>query len=267
MIDINHIKLCIVFDNYSFQEKPFQEKPFQANPKIHLITLWGFSCYIETPEISLLFDTGSNGRVLLNNMKYLNKDIKKIRTLFLSHHHWDHIGGLDSVIELNPNIDIIAPSSLSKLYIKDLQSMVKNVQVISKNSQAISDSMYSTGIMGDDVEEQSLIIDTNEGLIIITACAHSGIVEIAQQSQTLFKKKILLLMGGFHLMDAKDETIKQVIHSLKQMDITYVFPTHCTGDRAKELFKNAYHSYCIDGGLGRMIYGNIDLAYNIKGKA
>ena len=254
MININNIKLCIVFDNYSFQQKS----------KTHLMTLWGFSCYIETPETTLLFDTGSNGRVLLENMKHLNKDINKIKTLFLSHHHWDHIGGLDSIIELNPDLDIIAPSSLSKLYIKDLQSMVKDVQVIDQKSVPICDSMYSTGIMGDDVEEQSLIIDTSEGLIIITGCAHSGIVEIAQQSQTLFKKKILLLMGGFHLMDAEDEQINQVISQLKKMDITYVFPTHCTGDRAKELFKHAYHSYYIEGGLGRVIQGDRDLTDQSK---
>lgn len=259
MININNITLCIVFDNYAFKSALLQQ-----TPQTHLMTLWGFSCYIETSETTLLFDTGSNGRVLLENIKYLNKDINKINTLFLSHHHWDHIGGLDSVIELNPDIDIIAPSSLSKLYIKDLQSMVNKVSVIDKNSVSVCDSMYSTGIMGEDIEEHSLIIDTSEGLIVITGCAHSGIVEIAQQSQQLFKKKILLLMGGFHLMDAEDEHINQVISQLKKMDITYVFPTHCTGDRAKELFKKAYRSYYIEGGLGRIIQGDTDFTDHSK---
>ncbi|MEA3373794.1 MAG: MBL fold metallo-hydrolase [Campylobacterota bacterium] len=239
MIQNSDIAITIVFDNYPFRDD--------------LKTLWGFSCYIETPEKTVLFDTGSNGRVLLENMQKLNIDVGKIDTLFLSHHHWDHIGGVDSVIELNPDVDIIAPSSLSKHLIKDLQSMVKSVQVVDEKSCRISEDIYTTGMMGDAIEEQSLIIDSDEGLIVITGCSHSGIVEIAKSAQAMLDKKIALLLGGFHLMREDEVEINRVIDELKKMDIGYLSPTHCTGDRAIDKFRNTFTDRFIAGGAGKTV--------------
>ncbi|MBU1642501.1 MBL fold metallo-hydrolase [bacterium] len=233
------ITITIVFDNYPFQEG--------------LKTLWGFSCCIKTPKKTILFDTGSNGRVLLENMKRLDLDVKKVDTLFLTHHHWDHIGGLDSVIELNPDLDIIAPSSLSKLYVKDLKSMVSSVTVIGENETLLSDDIYTTGMMGNDVAEQALVIESDKGLIVVTGCAHSGIVAIAKKAEMMMKKKTALLVGGFHLMHEDEAHIEQVIVELKKMDIAYLSPTHCTGDSAIELFQRAFADRCIQGGVGRII--------------
>ncbi len=239
MIQSNDITLTIIFDNYPFRND--------------LQTLWGFSCYIETPQKTILFDTGSNGRVLLDNIQKLDLNIQKIDTLFLTHHHWDHIGGFDSVIELNADIDIIAPSSLSKLLIKDLRSMVKNVTVIDKNGSAIGDGIYTTGVMGEDVAEQAMIIDSDEGLVIITGCAHSGVVEIAKRAQELLKKKIALLVGGFHLMRSDEAEIDHVINELQTMKIDYLCPTHCTGDRAIEKFHQTFGERYLPGGVGKVL--------------
>ncbi len=239
MIQTSDVTLTIVFDNYPFQDG--------------LKTLWGFSCYIETPQKTILFDTGSNGRVLLENMKKLHKRVEKIETLFLSHHHWDHIGGVDSLIELNPNIVIIAPDSLSKLYVTDLRAMVDDVTVVGETAALLSDDIYTTGMIGDDVQEQSLVIDSDEGLIVITGCAHSGIVEIATRAQAMLDKKIALLIGGFHLMHEEETQILGVIDELRRMDIGYLCPTHCTGDRAVELFQDQFAERYIRGGLGCVI--------------
>ncbi|WP_345976322.1 MBL fold metallo-hydrolase [Sulfurimonas sp. HSL3-7] len=239
MMKSGGITLSIVFDNYLFLDG--------------LKTLWGFSCYIETPKKTILFDTGSNGRVLLENMNKLNKSIKKIDTLFLSHHHWDHIGGVDSLIELNPNVDIIAPDSLSKRYVRDLRSMVRSVTVIGEKETLIGDDLYSTGMMGDDITEQAIVIDSDAGLIIVTGCAHSGIVAIAAKAQAMLNKKIALLVGGFHLVQEEETQILNVIDELKKMKIDYLCPTHCSGERAIELFQETFSERCIKGGLGRVI--------------
>jgi 7,8-dihydropterin-6-yl-methyl-4-(beta-D-ribofuranosyl)aminobenzene 5'-phosphate synthase len=239
MIKSSEVTITVLFDNYLHQDD--------------LTALWGFSAYIELPGQTILFDTGSNGRVLLRNAKLLQKEIYKVDTLFLSHHHWDHIGGLDSVIERHPGIDIVAPSSLSKRLVKDLRSMVRSVEVIGEEPHKLTQGVYTTGMMGEGVQEQSLIIETAEGLIVITGCAHSGIVEITERAEAMRDKKVLLLLGGFHLMDEVETQIQRVIDALEELGVAYVSPTHCSGEKAIAMFGSAFAEKYIPGGAGKVI--------------
>lgn len=240
MIKVSELSITIVFDNYPYRED--------------LKTLWGFSCLIETPKNTLLFDTGSNGRVLLENMKKAGIDVRKVDSLFLSHHHWDHIGGIDSVIELNPDVDIFAPSSLSRLLVKDLKTMVRSVHISDEKSMLICEDIYTTGMMGEDVEEQSLIIDTDSGVVVITGCAHNGIVEIAKKAEEILEKKIALLLGGFHLMRKDIAETERVVNGLMELEIDHIAPTHCTGDQAMERLHKVFGERAIVVGAGKKLH-------------
>jgi len=239
MIAHSGVTMTVLFDNY----------PHTPG----LTSLWGFACLIEMPGKTLLFDTGSNGRVLLENMRRLGKPVEKADTLFLSHHHWDHIGGLDSVIELNPRLEIIAPSSLSKLLVRDLESTGHRVTVAGEEGVAFAADLYTTGMMGDEVREHSLVVDTDAGLVVVTGCAHSGIAAIARRAQAMLGKPIALLLGGFHLMHEDTESIRRVIGELRTMEIARLCPTHCSGDEAKALFKNAFGERYLEGGAGAVL--------------
>jgi 7,8-dihydropterin-6-yl-methyl-4-(beta-D-ribofuranosyl)aminobenzene 5'-phosphate synthase len=233
-----YVKITIVFDNYRY----LPDFP----------TLWGFSAFIETDTHTLLFDTGSNGRVLLQNMQKLDIDLKKADTLFISHPHWDHIGGIDSVLEANHNLDLYVPASLSRHLVHDLEKLSRQVRVIGKAPEEIYPSFYTTGTMGE-IGEQSLIIETATGLIVVTGCAHPGIEHIAQKAITLLQKPIVLLMGGFHLMYSDKQHISSVIETLQQLGVENVAPTHCSGDLAIEMFSAAFGEHFIQGGTGRII--------------
>lgn len=239
----NDIKLSIIFDNESSCDT--------------LTSLWGFSCFVQTPSNSILFDTGSNGRVLLQNMKSKNLNIKSIDTIFLSHAHWDHIGGVDSILELNPNIDIFVTSHISRNLIRDLNKLSNGVTVIGDEPTEILPSIYSTGAMGE-ASEHSFIINTDDGLIIIAGCAHSGIENIVTRANRIFDKEILIVIGGFHLASKEKSEIMDIINHLKKMKTKYVCPSHCTGERAKKLFKESFGELFIDGGVG------IDLTFERK---
>jgi 7,8-dihydropterin-6-yl-methyl-4-(beta-D-ribofuranosyl)aminobenzene 5'-phosphate synthase len=215
------------------------EKDFQ--------TLWGFSCYI--PELNLLFDTGSNGRVLLQNAKKMGIDFKEIKYLFISHHHWDHIGGIDTVIEENPNITMFVPSSLSKHLIKDLKSLVKEVIVVNDKFSEILPNVYTTGIM-QPLEEQSMAIDTPKGLIIITGCGHAGIINIQKRIKENLNKEIYYILGGFHLLRSSDKEIQEVIQN---SDTKFISPTHCTGEKAIKMIKTKFQDNFIKAGVGNTI--------------
>jgi len=233
---IDNIKLDIIFDNKHCN-----------NTKE---SLWGFSCLIQTPNNTILFDTGSNGRVLLKNIKSRGLDINNIDTVFISHSHWDHIGGIDSILEINSNIDIFLTSSLSKNLIRDLKTLSKKVEVIEENPIEILPNIYSTGAMGNE-KEQALIIDTDRGLIIVAGCSHSGIANIALRAKEFLGKKIFLLLGGFHLYKKSEKEILEVIDTIKnKIDTQFIAPSHCTGNRAIELFQSRFKQNYISSGMG-----------------
>jgi len=232
---LDDIKLSVVFDNECCSDK--------------LISLWGFSCFIETPNGTILFDTGSNGRVLLKNIETKELNISSIDNIFISHGHWDHIGGLDSILELNPSIHIFVTSHISKNMIRDLKLLSNGVTVIDDKPTKILTDIYSTGAIGKE-SEQSIILDTNEGLIIVAGCAHSGIENIAKTAQKFLNKKILLLLGGFHLHNKTDKEVLEIIKTIQKLDTKFVCPSHCTGVRAKELFQEKFRQNYINGGVG-----------------
>ena len=229
--------MTIVFDNYNYHY------PQLKSP-------WGFSAYLD--EYHLLFDTGSNGRLLLENIKTLNIDIKEINYLFISHSHWGHIGGLDSILELNPDITLFVPESLSKHLIKDLSTLAKEVIVITEKPQRLFDTLYTTGLLGEEMPEQSLIID-GEKPTLITGCGHFGISNIVNTASQIIGKKIHLAVGGFHLMYSDEDEITNNIVSLKKSGVEYVCPTHCSGDQAIAMFAQSFGDHYIQGGIGATI--------------
>jgi len=92
------MKVTIIYDNTSIRPD------LQAD--------WGFSALVETKERKILFDTGANGRILLSNMQKLKIDPKEIEDVFISHLHWDHIGGLRNFLQVNNKVRVWVPSEL-----------------------------------------------------------------------------------------------------------------------------------------------------------
>ena len=93
------MKITIIYDNEVFKED--------------LKADWGFSCLVEaenTPRI--LFDAGTNGSILLSNMKKLDIAPESIDEVFISHNHFDHTGGLSAFLNVNNNVKVYVPSSL-----------------------------------------------------------------------------------------------------------------------------------------------------------
>ncbi len=229
------MRFSIVFDNYKANEK--------------LESFWGFSCMIND---NFLFDTGSNGRALMRNMVKMGFDIEKLEYLFISHPHWDHIGGIDSVVDVNRNLILYLPDSLSQLYIRDLKRLSKEVKVINEYPRKLFDNFYSTGVM-HPVGEHSLVIDEGEFGIVVVGCSHPGITNIVKRAKEILNKPILYAIGGFHLMRSSEEEIIEIVKEMKNLGVEYVTPTHCTGDLAIEIFRDEYGENYIPGGVGRII--------------
>lgn len=214
----------------------------------------GFSCLIRGTEKTILFDTGAHGRILLANLEKLNIDPGLIDIVVLSHIHWDHIGGLHTFLEKNPRVTLYVPKSFMKMsdFIESMRGFDPQVIAVT-DPQPICRDVYSTGMMGARLHEQSLVIRTEKGSIVITGCAHPGIVEIVKKSKEVVKGDTLLVMGGFHLLNQDHTQVEETVRMFKEMGVHYVGPCHCTGDMPIRVFRERYQDYFIEMGVGRTV--------------
>ncbi|MBD3284985.1 MBL fold metallo-hydrolase [candidate division WOR-3 bacterium] len=235
-------RLCItvVYDNTAYHEG--------------LRSDWGFACVIDADGRKLLFDTGAKGDLLVGNLDKLACHPREIEKVILSHEHWDHVGGLAELLKINSDVEVY----LLKSFPNKVKGIVTDegaglVEV--SGPQVICPGIYTTGVMGRAPEEQSLIISTDKGALVITGCAHPGIVEIVQRARELTGQDILFVMGGFHLGRASDKKVKEIINEFRDMGVRYVGPCHCTGEAQIEMFRKVYGHRCLDIGVGREITG------------
>ena len=232
------MNITVLFDNYPYKEG--------------LETGWGFSCLIKGLEKTILFDTGADGKVLLSNMGKLEIEPKSIDTIFLSHEHWDHTGGLITLLNKHSDYSIYLPKSFSTGFKSSVRGYgAKMVDV--GESVAVCKDAYSIGEMGVSLKEQSLILKTAHGLIGITGCAHPGIVNILRKIKQIFTEEIYLIMGGFHLGGYSDGDLKEIVKEFKAMGVMKTAPSHCSGNRCLKLFKEEYGDNFVELGVGRSL--------------
>ena len=237
-IPLKNISITVICDNNIYKEG--------------LSTSWGFSCLIEGTKNTILFDTGGNSTLLLTNMNKLGINPQKIDLVVLSHIHHDHVGGLEGLLQQNKEITVFFPVSFPARFKDDLIKSGVQTAVI-QDPALICKSVYSTGELGTWIKEQSLIIHTDKGILVITGCAHPGIVKIVKTAKTLIRDDVLLLMGGFHLAGTSKPVIEGIISKIKRLGVRYAGPCHCSGDLARQLFKIEYGNNYIDVGVGRII--------------
>ena len=232
------VTMTIVYDNNSFRPD--------------LRAAWGFACFIEGLEKTILFDTGGDGRVLLSNMEKLGISPEKIDFIFLSHVHGDHTGGLGAVLERNHNVTVFLPASFPETMKAAPRSMKAKVIEV-KNPMSVCQDAFSTGEMGTLIKEQALYVRVRGGMGVITGCAHPGIVKIVSKASELSEAVPCLVTGGFHMGGWSKKRIESVISDFKKLGVMKVAPCHCSGDRSRKMFSEAFRSQFIKAGVGSVV--------------
>ncbi len=236
--DANNVSVTVVYDNNPYREG--------------LETSWGFSCVVTGTEKTVLFDTGGNGQLLLENMSKTGIDANSIETVVLSHIHGDHTGGLEMFLKKNPKVSVYVPKSFPKRFKEKVVSLGAEIVEVDKKT-GICKNVHSTGQMGKLIKEQGLVLRTERGLVIITGCAHPGIFKMVKTAKDLFNEDVLLVMGGFHLEWASKGKIENIIKAFEDIDVKYAGPCHCTGEKARTLFAKHFGDNYINIGVGKVV--------------
>lgn len=217
-----------------------------------LQTSWGFSCLVRRDPTTILFDAGGDSRILLSNMDKLQIHPEDIDVVVLSHIHGDHTGGLAGLLKKNHRLTVYLPVSFPQSLKDEIKGYGASVEEVSA-SREIAPGVYTTGQLGDAIQEQSLTVKTHQGLVVITGCAHPGIVDIVKAVRQKHNETVYLVMGGFHLGGTAIPQIQSVIQSLQKLGVKNVAPCHCTGDGARTLFQRYYGNHYMGAGVGTSI--------------
>jgi 7,8-dihydropterin-6-yl-methyl-4-(beta-D-ribofuranosyl)aminobenzene 5'-phosphate synthase len=226
------VVIISVFDNY------------RINPDLK--TAWGFGSVIKTPSETLLFDTGGDSDILLSNMQKMDIDPGSIDKVIISHAHGDHVDGLAGFLDKNNHVSVFVLESFPN----SIKNMISNkgAELIEVSGPIkISDYFYSTGELKGPPEEQSIIIDSKKGLIVMTGCAHPGIVNIVKKTKELINNNLYLVMGGFHRPPVS------VVQKFRELGVEKVAPSHCTGDQVRDAFAQEYKEDYVEYGVGKII--------------
>lgn len=235
------IRITILYDNYTLTEG--------------CATDWGFACIIKGMEKCILFDTGTNGNLLLENMDKLGVEAGDVELVAISHDHYDHTGGFSAFLGRNSNVTAYLPLTVSASLIQMAESRGVTV-VLPDEPMQICDGVHLIRMRIGTLDEQFMVLQTPKGLVVITGCAHPGIVPMLQKAKQLFRQEIYFVFGGFHLNSNTDSQVVSKIQQIQSIGVRKVGPSHCTGEVAIELFEQEFGDDFVPMGTGPVTIPN-----------
>lgn len=238
-----------------------------------LLGEWGLSIYIEYKEKKILLDAGTTS-LFSKNAEAFSIDLNDIDFAVLSHAHYDHANGFDEFFKQNSHAKLYLQNACGQncysfkneemqyigikdgildvyndrlnyingdLVVKDGIYLISHQN--SKFSSKIKTNMFvkkGDKYLDDEFRhEQSLVFETEKGLVIFNSCCHVGVDNVIDEIKEKFNgKKIYTIVGGFHLFNKSQEEILAIANTLKDKEVDLFVTGHCTGNEAYLLLKN-----------------------------
>lgn len=234
----------------------------------------GLSFFIEYQGHVLMSDLGATA-AFAENAVLLGVDLALVEAVTISHHHYDHGGGLARFIMENAQADvylrrcastefiaqegedepkqigldqtILKASEERIVYVDRQQEILPGVHVLTHipvvHTRPSGDTrlkMVQNGeIVPDSFDHEMVtILEEKSGLVVLTGCAHSGVLNMIEAVRQAFPgKPISAVIGGFHLRREKPEDIRKIGETLVKMDIPAIYTGQCTGAGAMEILE------------------------------
>ncbi|MEA3335676.1 MAG: MBL fold metallo-hydrolase [Chloroflexota bacterium] len=254
----------------------------------------GWAVWLETPAGNFLFDTGQ-GYGLLTNAALFGIDLTTANAILLSHHHFDHTGGLLNALRtLNRQVPVYSHPDLFKDSYHQTEDeerprhigipFTRNVLEaagadfhLGRGWSEMGEGVWMTGEVPRDaafvpadpalkhvdtdgklvpdpiMDDQTVVLETPEGLVVVLGCSHAGIVNILEYvARHTGRSRFHTVIGGTHLVAADDDQLTRTIKALQRFDIGRLGVSHCTGQKATLHLANAFGERFFFCNVGRI---------------
>jgi 7,8-dihydropterin-6-yl-methyl-4-(beta-D-ribofuranosyl)aminobenzene 5'-phosphate synthase len=198
-------------------------------------TAHGFAALVRAGGTTVLFDTGPDGELLLEALERVDITPDQLDLVVVSHHHRDHSGGLPRLLYDQPRLGVSVPKAAASEISKRLP---REAHLLGEaGPRTLVEGVRVTGDMGGDIPEQSMLLETAEGTVMLVGCGHPGMRTLL----TAAGGPLRLLVGGFHDLTEED---------LEMPGVGDVVACHCTP--AKRSLAHRFEKVGL-GGVGTVI--------------
>ncbi|MBR5825700.1 MAG: MBL fold metallo-hydrolase [Clostridia bacterium] len=235
---------------------------------------WGLAVYISHKDKIILLDTGASSRFRDNALK-MGIDLEKVDFGVLSHAHYDHADGLPCFFKINAKADfylseeckencygkrwifgkyigikrgVMKEFSSRIKYVSEKTELYKDAYILPHGEGDFSHIGKKAGLFVKENRktvpdsfrhEQSLILRTEKGLVILNSCSHIGVENIINEVREAFPdEKIAAYIGGLHLYRSDESDVLSLADTMKKLGIEKIYTGHCTGEKAFDILKN-----------------------------
>lgn len=240
-----------------------------------LVPEWGLAVYIEYNGHKILLDAGETG-AFMDNASAMGIDMEQVEFGVLSHAHYDHADGMSAFFEKNKKAKFYLRAGSAEncygekdgalkyigihkgyleqyhdriVYVDGDYEIIPGVTLIPHKMPCMYEQGKKAGMyvklngricVDCFSHEQSLVFETEKGLVIFNSCSHGGADHIvAETAMTYPGKKIYALIGGLHLFRSSEETVRELTSKIEETGIEKIYTGHCTGEEAFDILKEA----------------------------
>jgi 7,8-dihydropterin-6-yl-methyl-4-(beta-D-ribofuranosyl)aminobenzene 5'-phosphate synthase len=249
----------------------------------------GLAIHLQAGSQSILFDTGQS-ELILENATRLGIALEKLDAIVLSHGHYDHTSGLESVLKIAPNATVyLHPSATRPKYVHNPDGTSRSIGVprasfesLDTGNRKVITSVGRTALFGgifatgeiprvtqfeppepsfylDEactkpdvvIDDQALYFDSDQGVVVVLGCAHSGVVNTLEHIRKLTNNRPFhALLGGMHLLKRDKKRIESTLDALRKFNFKMLAPAHCTGAMATAMIWTSFEEKCFSAATG-----------------
>lgn len=241
--------------------------------KNELVCEWGLAVYIEYKGHHFLLDTGASEK-FTENAAALDIDLANVEYGVLSHAHFDHADGMAAFFGENDRASFYLRKSSAEncysgkgagskyigihrgfldtyrdrlVYVDGDYELMPGVYLIPHKTDGLEEQGRNANQyvrIGENwypdnyQHEQSLVFDTEQGMVIFNSCSHGGADCIIREVEKTFPgKQIYALVGGLHLFRKSPEDVEAFAEKIRETGIQKIITGHCTGDEAMQILQ------------------------------